>query len=158
MAGAAPRQRSEKRERVVARPVAVHDIEVRARYPECDPMGVVHHSVYPVWFEMGRTEMLRAAGGSYRDLEAGGVFLAVVHLEVCYRRPAKYDDVLRLETSLMSPGPVKIEHAYRLFRGDELLVEGRTTLACLDRSGQAQPVPCTSPAPTAAEPGGATAP
>jgi acyl-CoA thioester hydrolase len=63
-------------------PVAVHSIEVRVRYPECDPMGVVHHAVYPIWFEMGRTEMLRAAGGSYRDMEAAGVFLAVARLEV----------------------------------------------------------------------------
>ncbi|MEY5033287.1 MAG: Acyl-CoA thioester hydrolase YbgC, partial [Planctomycetota bacterium] len=68
-------------------PVAVHSIEVRVRYPECDPMGVVHHAVYPIWFEMGRTEMLRAAGGSYRDMEAAGVFLAVVRLEVRFRRP-----------------------------------------------------------------------
>jgi acyl-CoA thioester hydrolase len=153
MAGAATRNRPETRE-----PIAVHAIEVRARYPECDPMGVVHHSVYPVWFEMGRTEMLRAAGGSYRDLEAAGVFLAVVHLEVRYRRPARYDDVLRLETSLLSPGPVKIEHAYRLLRGDELLVEGRTTLACLDRSGRAQPVPGTSLAPTVGQPGTSLSP
>jgi len=134
-------------------PVAVHSIEVRVRYPECDPMGVVHHAVYPIWFEMGRTEMLRAAGGSYRDMEAAGVFLAVVRLEVRFRRPARYDDVLRLETSLPSPGPVKIEHAYRLFRGEELLAEGLTTLACLDHAGRAHPVPGTNLAPPRHEPG-----
>jgi acyl-CoA thioester hydrolase len=137
-------------------PVAVHSIEVRVRYPECDPMGVVHHAVYPVWFEMGRTEMLRAAGGSYRDMEAAGVFLAVVRIEVKYRRPARYDDVLRLETSLVSPGPVKIEHAYRLFRGDDLLAEGRTTLACLDHAGCAHPVPGTNLAPACDQPGEST--
>lgn len=120
---------------------ATHSIEIRVRYPECDPMGVVHHSVYPVWFEMGRTEMLRARGGNYRDLEEAGVFLAVVKLEVRYRRPARYDDLLRLETSLVSAGPVKIEHGYRLFRGEELLAEASTTLACLNRGGQAQAVP-----------------
>ena len=122
-------------------PLATHAMEIRARYPECDPMGFVHHAVYPVWFEMGRTEMLRAAGGSYRDLEEAGVFLAVVHLEARYRRPARYDDLLRLETRLIAGGPVKIVHRYELFRGDERLVEGATTLACLDRSGRAQPVP-----------------
>ena len=132
--------------------LATHAIEIRARYPECDPMGVVHHSVYPVYFEMGRTEMLRAAGGSYRDMEAAGAFLAVVTLEVHYRRPARYDDLMRLETGLLAPGPVKIEHAYRLFRGEELLVKGRTVLACLDRAGRPQPVPGTNLAPTAAQP------
>ena len=113
-------------------------------------MGVVHHSVYPVYFEMGRTEMLRAAGGTYRAMEEAGVFLAVVALEVRYRRPARYDDLMRLETGLVQPGLVKIEHEYRLFRGEELLVEGRTVLACLDRAGRPQPVPGTNLGPTGA--------
>ena len=75
-------------------PLATHDTEIRVRYPECDPMGVAHHATYPIWFEIGRTEMLRARGGNYRLLEAEGVFLAVVRLEVRYRRPARYDDLL----------------------------------------------------------------
>ena len=104
-------------------------------------MGVAHHATYPIWFEIGRTEMLRASGGNYRDLEAAGVFLAVVRLEVRYRRPARYDDELRLTTELLVAGPVKIEHSYRLFRGDELLAEGGTTLACLDRDGRARALP-----------------
>jgi len=104
-------------------------------------MGVVHHAVYPLWFEMGRTEMLRAAGGNYRDLEAAGVFLAVVWLETRYRRPARYDDLLRVRTTLRAAGPVKVEHTYEVFRGEELLAEGRTTLACLDREGKARPIP-----------------
>lgn len=122
-------------------PIAVHAIEIRARYPECDPMGFVHHATYPVWFEIGRTEMLRAAGGSYRELESSGVFLVVVRLEVRYRRPARYDDLVTLETHLLAAGPVKIEHRYRLSRGEERLVEGATTLACLDRDGRAQALP-----------------
>jgi len=122
-------------------PLSTHQIEIRVRYPECDPMGVAHHATYPVWFEIGRTEMLRATGGNYRDLEAAGVFLAVVRLEVRYRRPARYDDVLRLRTSLLVAGPVKIEHSYELFRGEELVAEARTTLACLDRSGSACQIP-----------------
>ena len=125
----------------LATPLATHEIEVRVRYPECDPMGVVHHTVSPVWLEMGRTEMLRASGGDYRALEEAGVFLAVVRLEVRYRRPARYDDVVRVRTHLLSPGPVKIEHSYEVLRGNELLVEARTTLACLDREGMARPVP-----------------
>lgn len=122
-------------------PLAVHAIEIRARYPECDPMGFVHHTVYPVWFEMGRTEMLRATGRTYRECEEAGVLLAVVDLSVRYRRPARYDDLLRLETRLLAAGPVKIRHDYRLFHEGDLIVEGATTLVCLDPGGGARPVP-----------------
>lgn len=122
-------------------PLATHDTEIRVRYPECDPMGVAHHATYPIWFEIGRTEMLRARGGNYRDLEAEGVFLAVVRLEVRYRRPARYDDLLALQTELRLAGPVKIEHTYRLLRDGELLAEAATTLACLDRDGRARVLP-----------------
>jgi acyl-CoA thioester hydrolase len=116
-------------------------LEIRVRYCECDPMGVVHHTVYPVWFEMGRTELLRGSGRTYRDMEEAGIFLAVVRMQVQYRRPARYDDLLRLETTLTGAGHVKIEHTYELLRGDELLCTGCTTLACLDRQGKARPLP-----------------
>jgi len=116
-------------------------MEIRVRYCECDPMGVVHHTVYPVWFEMGRTELLRGTGRTYRDMEEAGIFLAVVRMQVAYRRPARYDDLLRLETTLSSVGHVKIEHTYELHRGEELLCTGSTTLACLDREGRARALP-----------------
>jgi acyl-CoA thioester hydrolase len=116
-------------------------MEIRVRYCECDPMGVVHHTVYPVWFEMGRTELLRSTGRNYRDLESAGIFLAVVRMQVAYRRPARYDDLLRLETTLTDAGHVKIEHTYELYRGEELLCTGATTLACLDRDGKARALP-----------------
>jgi acyl-CoA thioester hydrolase len=104
-------------------------------------MGVVHHTVYPVWFEMGRTELLRARGGSYAQMEADGLLLAVTRLEVRYRKPARYDELLTLQTTLRDVGHVKIEHTYRLLRGSEELVVGETTLACIDREGRVQPVP-----------------
>jgi len=117
--------------------------EIRVRYNECDPMGVAHHTAYPVWFEMGRTEVLRQSASkvTYRDLEAQGVMLAVVSLEVKYKLPAKYDDVLELRTTVTNVGHVKIEHEYQLLRDGVLLATGRTTLACLDRNGRPQPVP-----------------
>ena len=118
-----------------------HDIELRVRYNECDPMGVVHHATYPVWFELGRTELLRARGGCYRELEAQGVLLAVVKLDVRYHKPARYDDVLQLTTTMTRCGRAKIEHAYELKRTGELLASGATTLACLDREGQVREVP-----------------
>lgn len=116
-------------------------VDIRVRYNEVDPMGVAHHTVYPVWFEIGRTELLRSAGGNYRDIEAAGVLLAVVRLDVVYKAPARYDDVLRLDTTLARVGAVKIEHTYELWRGADLLATGSTTLACLDRSGRARPLP-----------------
>ena len=116
-------------------------LDIRPRYSECDPMGVVHHTVYPIWFEMGRTEHLRTSGTSYRDLEEQGVRLVVVKLEVRYRQPARYDDELQLQTKIESIGHVKIEHSYELLRGSEVLVLGRTTLACVDEEGRAIHIP-----------------
>lgn len=114
---------------------------LRVRYVECDPMGLAHHAMYPVWFEMGRTELLREVGIDYRDLEAADIFLAVVSLQVRYKQPARYDDELMLETTLASCGRVKIKHTYRLMRGETILTTAETMLACIDRAGKLQPVP-----------------
>ena len=119
----------------------LHVLSVRVRYNECDPMGVAHHSIYPVWFEQGRTEMLRADGGRYRDLEAQGMFLAVVKLSVAYRSPARYDDMLDVETKVTRLGRAKIEHEYTLRREDHVLATGTTTLACIDREGHVREIP-----------------
>ncbi|MFO0961423.1 MAG: thioesterase family protein [Phycisphaerales bacterium] len=116
-------------------------IDIRVRYCECDPMGVVHHTVYPVWFEMGRTELLRQTGTTYRAFEEAGILLAVVRMELTYKQPARYDDLVRLQTTLARVGAVKVEHTYELWRGDQLLVTGATTLACLDREGRARALP-----------------
>lgn len=122
-------------------------IEIRVRYAECDPMGVAHHTAYPVWLEMGRTELLRQHGVTYRELEEQGFLLVVVSLTVRYRRPAKYDDVLTLVTRLSGSSHVKIEHEYELRRGDEVLATAHTTLACVNRAGKAQPIPPIIPLP-----------
>jgi acyl-CoA thioester hydrolase len=122
----------------------VHTLTFRVRYAECDPMGVAHHTAYPVWFEMGRTELLREmqkGALTYRDLEARGVLLAVVSLQVRYKRPARYDDLLTLKTTLIEAAHVKILHEYELRQEQTLLATGSTTLACLDRNGRPQPLP-----------------
>ena len=116
-------------------------LTIRVRYSECDPMGVAHHTAYPVWFEMGRTELLRSRGLTYRDVEAQGIFLAVIDLSVKYRRPARYDDELTLQTRVAKVSHVKIAHAYTLYRDDDVLATANTTLACLDRDGRARPIP-----------------
>jgi acyl-CoA thioester hydrolase len=105
-------------------------------------MGVAHHSAFPVWFEMGRTELLRSGSEvPYRDLESEGVFFAVTRLDVRYRRPAHYDDVLTLHTRITRTGRAKIEHGYELYRDAELIATANTTVACLDRNGRPQPLP-----------------
>ena len=127
-------------------------ITIRVRYHECDPMGVAHHAVYPVWLEMGRTELLRQtferqseagenAGLTYRHLEEQGIFLAVVSLAIKYKRPARYDDLLTLRTTLTAAGHVKIEHEYEFSRDGLVLATGQSTLACLDREGRPRELP-----------------
>jgi acyl-CoA thioester hydrolase len=118
-----------------------HEITLRVRYQETDPMGFLHHAYYFTYFELGRTELLRAAGGNYRQIEEGGLLIVVVKAECKFHRPARYDDVLRLRTTITRVTAAKIEHLYELFRGEELLATGRTTLAVLDRAGRVQPVP-----------------
>ncbi len=116
-------------------------IEIRVRYPECDPMGVAHHAAFPVWFELGRTELLRQAGLRYRDLEARGVFIAVASLSVRYRSPARYDDLLELRTRVAGVGRATIDHAYELYRDGLLLATAQTTVVCLDPRGRPCPLP-----------------
>lgn len=118
-----------------------HTIVIRVRYPETDPMGIVHHSRYFQYFEMGRVELLRAMGHSYADLEEAGVFFAVVKAEARYRAPARFDDELTLRTWITKQTSVRIDHAYELKRGDTLIAEATTTIACVDRGGQLQGIP-----------------
>jgi acyl-CoA thioester hydrolase len=118
-----------------------HEIQVRVRYNECDPMGYLHHANYFTYFEIGRTEMLRAGGGNYRKMEEAGMLVVVVKAECRYHRSARYDDVLRLVTAIDRVTMAKIEHKYELFRGEERLATGHITLAVVDREGKVQPVP-----------------
>ncbi|MEX2560478.1 MAG: thioesterase family protein, partial [Pirellulales bacterium] len=96
---------------------------------------------YLTYFEIGRTELLRANGFDYRKIEEGGLFMVIVEMSCRYRRPARYDDVLRLKTSTVRVTPARIEHSYALERGQELLAEGQSTLACVDREGNLRRVP-----------------
>ncbi len=119
----------------------IHEIEVRVRYNETDRMGYLHHAHYFTYFEMGRTELLRASGGNYRKMEEDGLFVVVVKADCRYLRPAQYDDVLRIRTEITRTSAAKIEHQYQVFRGEELLAVGHVTLAVIDRQGKVQPVP-----------------
>lgn len=117
------------------------EIQIRVRYAETDRMGLLHHSNYLVYFEQGRIELLRSAGLAYRDLEDQGYLLVLTKIEVRYRSPARYDDLLTLRTTVEKTTTVRIDHRYELLRDGTLLAEGRSTLACIDREGRVQPLP-----------------
>lgn len=123
--------------------IQTHKITIVPRYAETDKAGVVHHSVYPVWFEMGRTELLRANGVAYRDLEKTGVFFVVARLQVKYRRPAQYDEKLELETTYSRVTASKVEHTYKLTRCCDgiIVAEAGTVLACVNNEGKLQRIP-----------------
>lgn len=118
-----------------------HRIEIRVRYCETDAMGYLHHANHITYYEMGRTELLRAQGGDYRAIEEAGLFLVVVKLDCRYHAPARYDDLLTLETTVKRVSAVKIEHAYKLLRGEQLLASATSVLACVDREGRVQRIP-----------------
>jgi len=122
-------------------PIVQHRISLRVRYPEVDAMGYLHHSRYLQYFEMGRVELLRHLGHSYADLERRGVFFVVVKAEIRYRQPARYDEELTLLTKLVRQTQVRYDHEYELFRGETLLAEGATTIACVDRAGEVRQIP-----------------
>jgi acyl-CoA thioester hydrolase len=110
----------------------------RVRYAETDAMGIAHHSSFLLWMEMGRTEFMRAFGFTYRQLEELGVVMPVVEVNVRYRRPARYDDQLRIDTSVAEFTRVRIKIAYRVVRepDNELLAEGSTLHALTNTQGR----------------------
>lgn len=119
-------------------PLDQHEVTIRVRYSETDPMGFVHHAQYFSYFEMGRMELFRAQGGDYREMESRGRLMVVVHVECDFKKPARFDDLLTLRTRVLKLSPAKLEHEYELTRGGELLARARSVLACIDRSGTVQ--------------------
>lgn len=116
---------------------------VRVRYAETDQMGVVYHANYFVWFEIGRTDLLRQLGWTYREMEAEGFWLPV--LEACcqFHRPARYDDEIEVRTSGRLISPVRLEFEYHAVRAADgaLTASGRTLHAAVNRRGR----PCRLP-------------
>src|SRR5947208_11450966 len=104
------------------------EITIRVRYAETDRMGLLHHANYLVYFEQARTELLRTLGLTYRDLEDQGFLLVLTKIEVRYKRPAHYDDLLTIRTTVARTTAVRIDHRYEVLRDGVLLAEGPTTL------------------------------
>lgn len=118
-----------------------HTIELRVRYDECDPMGLVHHSNYLRYFEIARTELLRASGGNYREMEEAGMLVVVARIDCRYKQAARYDDLISISVRVAKVTAAKIIHEYRITREMETLVEATVTLAMIDRAGRLQAVP-----------------
>jgi acyl-CoA thioester hydrolase len=116
---------------------------VRVRYAETDQMGVVYYANYFVWFEVGRTELLRSLGGTYRDLEAEGIFLPVIEASCTYSQATRYDDELDIRTTGRLLSPVRMEFQYEVVRlADQVTTAtGRTVHAALNGRGR----PCRLP-------------
>lgn len=117
------------------------EIQIRVRYAETDRMGLLHHANYLVYFEQARTELLRTLGATYKDMEDQGYFLVVSKVEVKYRSPAHYDDVLTIRTTVTRTSPVRLEHKYEVSRDGVLVAEGASTLACVDTAGKLRAMP-----------------
>jgi acyl-CoA thioester hydrolase len=118
-----------------------HTIEFRVRYQETDAQGRVHHANYLVWYEMGRVELLRAMGYSYREFEAQGLMLVISEMHCEYFLPASYDDLLALTTRTVRAKGARIEHHYEVRNGDQLLARATSVVACIDRTGKVRRLP-----------------
>jgi acyl-CoA thioester hydrolase len=116
---------------------------VRVRYAETDQMGIAWHGEYLAWFEVGRTDLLRGCGCTYRDLEAQGLRLPVIEVQARYMRPAHYDDVLEIHTRLTGIGGARVSFDYEVRReGTEgPLATGSTSHAAIDLRGRPRRIP-----------------
>ncbi len=116
---------------------------VRVRYAETDQMGVVYYANYLVWFEVGRTDLLREAGWTYRSMEADGFSLPVTEAHCAYCQSARYDDDLEIRTTGTLVSPVRVRFEYEVVRAGDgtVLAQGHTVHATLDRGGR----PCRLP-------------
>jgi acyl-CoA thioester hydrolase len=116
---------------------------VRVRYAETDKMGVVYYANYFVWFEVGRCELLRAVGWSYREMEAEGIQLPVIEASCEYRQPGRYDDELEIRARGRVVSPARIAFEYDVIRCADgaLLARGRTVHAAIGAGGRPTRVP-----------------
>lgn len=115
-------------------PLSYSDTLARVNYSEIDAMGVVYHSRYAVWLDVARTEYLRQAGMTYRELEAMGFFLVVGDLTMRYHRPARYDDLVQVRCWVRELASRRVTFAYRLTHAETgaLLVSAETRMLSLN--------------------------
>jgi acyl-CoA thioester hydrolase len=118
-----------------------HLLTIRVRYQETDAMARLHHANYLTYFELGRTELLRAGGVTYREVEQSGIYLVVAEMNVQYLLPAAYDDELTITTTVISAKGARIRHRYHVHRGTDLLATGESVIAAVDPTGKVKRLP-----------------
>ena len=109
-----------------AAPLTWHATEVRVRVADTDLMGIVYNANFLVWFEIGRTELIRSRGITYAEVERRGVSLPVIEARFTVRRPARYDDVVRVEARVSDVRSRRVTFEYRVSRENDLLLTGAT--------------------------------
>ncbi|HUS69238.1 MAG TPA: thioesterase family protein [Anaerolineae bacterium] len=116
---------------------------LRVRYAETDAMGIVYHTNYIVWFEVGRGEFMRQRGGNYREFEEQGLYLPVTAVDARFLAPARYDDVVVVRTSVSEARSRSVTMYYEVLMQDtgQLLVTGHTKHLCTDRDGRVRRFP-----------------
>ncbi len=117
------------------------EVQIRVRYQETDAQGRVHHANYLTWFELGRVELLRINGLSYKSIEESGLMLVIADAQLKYYLPAEFDDLITVRTTATEAKGARIRHVYQILRGEALLVEGETVVACLGKNGRVTRVP-----------------
>lgn len=119
--------------------------KIEVRYAETDQMGVVHHGVYPQYFELGRVDWLNQYGLHYQKMEEQGIFIPVYNLQINYKSSAKFGDVLLVETQLLEKPTTRILFGYKVFKlgNPKLITEGTTTLIFVD-GNKNKPMKCPS--------------
>ena len=115
--------------------------KIRVRYAETDQMGVAHHSAYVPWLEVARVDWLKAVGLDYAEIERGGVFFPVIELRLRYKRPARFDEELIVETALTELASRRFTMSYRLLKEGKVVAEGETVHVTQDASGRARRLP-----------------
>jgi acyl-CoA thioester hydrolase len=121
-----------------------HDFTVRVRYAETDQMGVVYHSNYLIWFEVGRVELMRSLGFDYKRMEVeDDTFIVVADVHCRYHHPALYDDLLTVRTRILEAKNRTLKFGYELFRQPDgkLLATGHTIHVACDRAGHVKHFP-----------------
>jgi acyl-CoA thioester hydrolase len=111
------------------------------RYQETDGQRRVHHGNYLTYFEMGRTEMLRAQGYTYKAFEDAGLFMVVAEASCRYQAAAEYDDMLLLRTYVGKVTSASIRHTYELIRDSRIIATGETLVVCVDPEGKIRKLP-----------------
>lgn len=119
--------------------------QIEVRYAETDQMGVVHHGVYPQYFELGRIDWLNQFGLHYQKMEEQGIFLPVYDIQINYKSPAKFGDILLVETQLKEEPSTRIQFEYTIHnqKNSKLLTVGSTTLIFVDGKKN-KPMKCPS--------------